>query len=126
MNLISNNYLPSWLDLIIKSIYYKTKKFGGNMAESSKEMKFIEGVDLDEKNVSIEYDNTIEYEINDYVSLMYSKNEKKFYIEFIDYEDTYDEIRYELDDDFDGMTFNGVFVSKEDYCDFKELILKSA
>ncbi len=95
------------------------------MTESSKEMKFIEGVDLDEKNVSVEYDNTIEYEIDDYVSLMYSKNEKKFYIEFIDYEDTYDEIRYELDDNFDGMTFNGVFVSKEDYCDFKELILKS-
>ena len=95
------------------------------MAESSKEMKFIEGVDLDEKNVSVEYDNTIEYEINDCVSLMYSKNEKKFYIEFIDYEDTYDEIRYELDDNFDGMTFNEVFVSKEDYCDFKELILKS-
>ena len=95
------------------------------MAESSKEIKFIEGVDLDEKNVSVEYDNTIEYEIGDYVSLMYSKNEKKFYIEFIDYEDTCDEFTYEIDNNFDGMTFNGVFVSKEDFCNFKELILKS-
>lgn len=96
------------------------------MTESSKEMKFIEGVDLDENNVSVEYDDVIEYEVGDYVSLMYYKNEKKFYIEFIDYEDTYDEIRYELDDDFDGTIFNGVFVSKEDYFDFKELVLKSA
>ena len=95
------------------------------MAESSKEIKFIEGVDLDEKNVSVEYDNTIEYEIGDYVSLMYSKNEKKFYIEFIDYEDTCDEFTYEIDNNFDGMTFNGVFVSKEDFCNFKELVLKS-
>ena len=96
------------------------------MAESSKEMKFIEGMDLDEKNVVVEFDDVIEYEIGDYVSLMYSKNEKKFFIEFIDYEDTCDEINYELDDEFDGMTFNGVYVSKQDYLDFKELVLKSA
>ena len=36
------------------------------MTESTeKEMKFIEGVDLDEKNVSVEYDDVIEYEISD-------------------------------------------------------------
>lgn len=92
------------------------------MAESSKEIKFIEGVDLDEKNVSVEYDNTIEYEIGDYVSLMYSKNEKKFYIEFIDYEDTCDEFTYEIDDSFDGIILDGVSVTKKDYDDFKELI----
>ena len=96
------------------------------MAELSKEMKFIEGVDLDEKNVSVEYDDVIEYEMGDYVSLMYSKNEKKFYIEFIDYEDTCDEITYELDDDFDGMTFDGTFIAKKDFEEFKELVLKSA
>lgn len=92
------------------------------MAESSKEIKFIEGIDLDEKNVSVEYDNTIEYEIGDYVSLMYSKNEKKFYIEFIDYEDTCDEFTYEIDDSFDGIILDGVSVTKKDYDDFKELI----
>ena len=45
------------------------------MTESTeKEMKFIEGVDLDEKNVSVEYDDVIEYEISDNASLLYSKN----------------------------------------------------
>ena len=98
--------------------------FGGNMVESLKEMEF-EGLDLNEKNVSFEYDNEIEYEISDNISLMYSKNEKKIYIEFIDYEDTCDEIIYELDDDFDGMTFGGVYISKEDYLAFKKLVLNS-
>jgi hypothetical protein len=90
------------------------------MAE--KEMKFIEGVDLDEKNVTVEYCDVIEFEIGESVSLLYDKNEKKYYLYGIDYENSFDEYTFELDDSFDGMYFDGVYVSKEEYLDFKTLV----
>lgn len=101
------------------------------MTESTKrEMKFIEGegIDLNEKNVVTEFDDVIEYEIGEYVSLLYSKNEKKFYVEWIDYDSTYDEFTYEIDENenFDGMNFGDVYISKEDFQDFKELVSKVA
>lgn len=99
------------------------------MAESTeREMKFIEdeGIDLNENNVITEFDDVIEYEVGEYVSLLYSKNEKKFYVEWIDYDSTYDEFTYPLEDDFDGMNFGDVFISKEDFQDFKELVAKVA
>jgi len=101
------------------------------MAESTKrEMKFIEGegIDLNESDVITEFDDVIEYEIGEYVSLLYSKNEKKFYVEWIDYDSTYDEFTYEIDENenFDGMNFGDVYISKEDFQDFKELVSKVA
>lgn len=93
------------------------------MVESEKqEMKFIEGVDLDEKNVTVEYGDVIEFEIGESVSLLYDKNEKKYYLYGIDYENSFDEYTFELDDSFDGMYFDGIYVSKEEYLDFKTLI----
>lgn len=94
------------------------------MAE--KEMKFIEGVDLDEKNVTVEYGDVIEFEIGESVSLLYDKNEKKYFLYGIDYENSFDEFTFELEDDFNGMYFDGVLVSKEDFQDFKELVSKVA
>ena len=85
------------------------------MAE--KEMKFIEGVDLDEKNVTVEYGDVIEFEIGESVSLLYDKNEKKYFLYGIDYDNSFT---------FDGMQFDGVYVSRQDYDDFKELVSKVA
>lgn len=94
------------------------------MAE--KELKFIEGVDLDEKNITVEYGDIIEFELAESVSLLYDKQKKKYYIYGIDYEDSFDEFTFELDDDFNGMEFDGVYISKEDFIDFKNLILQVA
>ena len=94
------------------------------MAE--KELKFIEGVDLDEKNVTVEYGDVIEFEIGESVSLLYDKNEKKFFLYGIDYDNSFDEFKFELDDSFDGMQFDGVYVSRQDYDEFKELVYKVA
>lgn len=98
------------------------------MVESEKqEMKFIEGegIDFDEKNVTIEYENVIEFELSDNISLMYSKTNKNYYIWGID-DSTYDEFTFELDDSFDGMYFDGIYVSRQDYDEFKELVSKVA
>lgn len=94
------------------------------MAE--KELNFIEGVDLDEKNVTVEYSDAIEFEIGESVSLLYDKNEKKYYLYGIDYENSFDEYTFELDDNFDGMYFDGIYVSRQDYDEFKELVSKVA
>ena len=88
----------------------------------NEDFKLIEDVNLDEKNVITEFNDIIEYEIEEYISLLYSKNEKKFYIEFVDYEDSFDEFNYEIDDTFDGMQCGSTFISKQDYNDFKKLI----
>jgi hypothetical protein len=96
------------------------------MTESTKEFNFIEGVDLDEKNLTEEYGDIIEFEIGESVSLLYDKKEKKYFLYGIDYDNSFDEFTFELDDTFDGMTFDGVFVSKEDFQDFKELVAKVA
>lgn len=89
-----------------------------------KKLNFIKGVDFDDENLTVEYRNIIEFEIEDAVSLLYFKNDKKFYVEYIDCDDDCNETIYELNDDFDGMYFGKVFVSKKDYDDFKELVSK--
>ena len=92
------------------------------MAE--KELNFIEGVDLDEKNTVVEYSDVIEFEIGESVSLLFDKKEKKYYLYGIDYDNSFDEFTYELDDDFNGMEFDNTFVSRDDFLDFKKLIEK--
>ena len=94
------------------------------MAESSREMKFIEGVDLEDKNVTVEYGDVIEFEIADYVSLFYDKKKKRFYIYGIDYEDSFDEFTVDIDDNFNGLEFDGVFISRSDFEEFRDLINK--
>ena len=94
------------------------------MAE--KELNFIEGVDLDEKNIVVKYSDVIEFEIGESVSLLFDKKEKKYYLYGIDYDNSFDEFTYELDDNFDGIEFDGVFISRQDYWDFKELVEKVA
>ena len=96
------------------------------MTESTKEFNFIEGVDLDEKNLTVEYGDVIEFEIGESVSLLYDKKEKKYFLYGIDYDNSFDEFTFELDDTFDGMQFDGVYVSRQDYDDFKELVSKVA
>ena len=97
------------------------------MTESTeKEMKFIEGVDLDEKNVSVEYDDVIEYEISDNASLLYSKNKNIFYVEFIDYDNDGDEYIINIEEPFEGLQIDkDVYLSKEDFEEFKNVVLKS-
>ena len=95
------------------------------MAESTeKEMKFIEGVDLDEKNVSVEYDDVIEYEISDNASLLYSKNKNIFYVEFIDYDDEGDEDIINIEEPFKGLQIDkDTYLSKEDFEEFKNIAI---
>ena len=95
------------------------------MAESTeKEMKFIEGVDLDEKNVSVEYDDVIEYEISDNASLLYSKNKNIFYVVFIDYDDDGDEYTIDIEEPFEGLQIDkDTYLSKEDFEEFKNIAI---
>ena len=92
------------------------------MTESTeKEMKFIEGVDLDEKNVSVEYDDVIEYEISDNASLLYSKNKNIFYVEFIDYDNDGDEYIINIEEPFEGLQIDkDAYLSKEEFEDIRK------
>lgn len=86
------------------------------------EFKMIDGIDVDESKITFENSEIIEYEVGEYVSLLYDKGKKKYYVHGIDY-DSFDEFSYEIDDEFDGMEFNEVFISKEEFDEFKELIM---
>lgn len=77
---------------------------------------------VDESKITFENSEVIEYEISNEISLLYDKYEKKYYIYGIDYDDSFDEFNYELDDDFTGIELDGTFVSKEEFDDFKKLI----
>lgn len=68
----------------------------------------------------------IEYEISDSISLIYNKLEKRFYIYEIDFENGFDEYSFEINEPFDDMEFDGTFIAKKDFEEFKELVLKSA
>lgn len=68
----------------------------------------------------------IEYEISDSISLMYDKVEKRFYIYEIDFENGFDEYSFEINEPFDDMEFDDIFIAKKDFEEFKELVLKSS
>lgn len=72
--------------------------------------------------VEIESENVVEYEISEFISLMYDISSKKFYISGIDYEDTFDEFVINIDDSFDGIELDGVLINKSDFDDFKLLV----
>ena len=68
----------------------------------------------------------IEYKISDSISLIYDKLEKRFYIYEIDFENGFDEYSFEINEPFDDMEFDGTFIAKKDFEEFKELVLKSS
>lgn len=68
----------------------------------------------------------IEYKISDSISLIYNKLEKRFYIYEIDFENGFDEYSFEINEPFDDMEFDGTFIAKKDFEEFKKLILKSS
>ena len=69
----------------------------------------------------------IEYEISDSISLMYDKVEKRFYIYEIDFENGFDEYEFDVEEPFDDdFELDGVFIHKQDFEEFKELVLKSS
>ena len=80
----------------------------------------------DLSKVAFEFGEMVEWEISDSVSLLYDKGEKKYFIYSIDYDNSFDEFTVEIDNDFNGMEFDGQFVSKKDFDEFKALIEKAA
>ena len=68
----------------------------------------------------------IEYKISDSISLRYDKLEKRFYIYEIDFENGFDEYSFEINEPFDDVEFDGTFIAKKDFEEFKELVLKSS
>jgi hypothetical protein len=72
--------------------------------------------------VEIESENVVEYEVSEFISLMYDISSKKFYISGIDYEDTFDEFVINIDDSFDGIELDGVLINRSDFDDFKLLV----
>ena len=68
----------------------------------------------------------IEYKILDSISLLYDKLEKRFYIYEIDFENGFDEYSFEINEPFDDMEFDDIFIAKKDFEEFKELVLKSS
>lgn len=69
----------------------------------------------------------IEYEISDSISLMYDKVEKRFYIYEIDFENGFDEYEFDVEEPFDDdFELDGVFIHKQDFEEFKEMVSKVA
>lgn len=79
-------------------------------------------VGIDDSDFIMEVTDDIEYEISENVSLLYNKSTKKFTIEGIDQE-TYDEYSIDIDDSFNGMQVDDIYISKEDFDDFKKIVL---
>ena len=82
-------------------------------------------VGIDDSNFVTEFDNTIEYAVSDYVSVLYNKSIQKFTIEGLDQE-TFDEYTIDVEEPFEDMEIDGVLIRKSDFEEFKELVLKSA
>ena len=83
-------------------------------------------VGIDDSNFVMEFDDTIEYEISDNASLLYSKNKNIFYVEFIDYDNDGDEYIINIEEPFEGLQIDkDVYLSKEDFEEFKNVVSKS-
>lgn len=82
-------------------------------------------VGIDDSNFVMEFDDTIEYAISDYVSILYNKSVKKFAIEWLDQE-TFDEYVIDVNEPFEGLQIDkNVYLSKEDFEEFKNVVSKS-
>ena len=82
-------------------------------------------VGIDDSNFVMEFDDTIEYAISDYVSILYNKSVKKFTVEWLDQE-TFDECIIDVNEPFEDLELDGTFIAKKDFEEFKELVLKSS
>ena len=82
-------------------------------------------VGIDDSNFIMEFDDTIEYAISDYVSILYNKSVKKFTVEWLDQE-TFDECIIDVNEPFEDLKLDGTFIAKKDFEEFKELVLKSS
>lgn len=81
--------------------------------------------DVIEDDIEYEIGEMIEYEFDESISFLYDKDNKKYFIYYIDYNDTCDEFTYEINDDFDGMEIDGIMIKKEDFEEFKLLVSKT-
>lgn len=82
-------------------------------------------VGIDDSNFIMEFDNTIEYAISDYVSILYNKSVKKFTVEWLDQE-TFDECIIDVNEPFEDLQIDkDVYLSKEDFEEFKNVVSKS-
>lgn len=89
-----------------------------------KKINFID-VGIDDSKFVMENEEVIEFEISENISLMYSKDNKKYYIYGIDYSEAFDDFYVDIEEDsFNGMEIDGVMITKKDFNDFKELINK--
>ena len=82
-------------------------------------------VGIDDSNFVTEFDDTIEYEFSENISILYDKFTKQYRIEGLD-EDTFDEYIIDIEEPFEDMEIDGVLIRKSDFEEFKELVLKSA
>ena len=82
-------------------------------------------VGIDDSNFIMEFDDTIEYAISDYASILYNKSVKKFTVEWLDQE-TFDECIIDVNEPFEDLELDGTFIAKKDFEEFKELVLKSS
>ena len=82
-------------------------------------------VGIDDSNFVMEFDDTIEYEISDNASLLYSKNKNIFYVEFIDYDNDGDEYIINIEEPFEGLQIDkDAYLSKEEFEEFKKRCIK--
>ena len=75
--------------------------------------------------IPIEYESVIEYELDNYVSIIYNKDTKEYCIRYIDAE-SYEEIEIALDENepLENIMINGIIVSDEDFQYVKKLVSK--
>lgn len=88
------------------------------------DLEFID-VGIDDSDFSEEFDDSIEYDISENISLLYNKSTQKFTIEYVDQE-TFDEYTVDVEEPFEDMEIDGTVITKKDFEEFKELVLKSA
>ena len=80
---------------------------------------------MDFSNVEYEISDVIEFEISENISVLYYKSTKNFIIEGIDQE-TYDEYIINIEEPFEGLQIDkDVYLSKEDFEEFKNIASKS-
>ena len=79
-------------------------------------------VGIDDSNFVMEFDDTIEYAISDYVSILYNKSVKKFAIEWLDQE-TFDEYVIDVNEPFEDLELDGIFIAKKDFEEFKNIAI---
>ena len=85
----------------------------------------IDFENMDFSNVEYEISDVVEYELSEDVSVLYDKSTKKFTIEGIDQE-TYDEYIINIEEPFEGLQIDkDVYLSKEDFEEFKNVASKS-